>query len=166
MTVPRYVGSTDAAVMKQLPRDLPGSSGLRLGSVVYQETSTAAPGTIIDQNPRPGQVVDIGTAVNLVIARGSTQQPPTPPPEKDWVFVPDLVKTRYRPADAERVLRAAGLAMKIVAVDNAKDVWVIRQSPEPNRRVRRGTTVTVYVARIIEKIQPQLLGAALNSSMH
>ncbi len=62
ITVPSVIGTDEKETAAIL-----ADSGLRLGQVTSQE-SDRPPGTIIDQNPKPGAPIKSGTAVDVVVA--------------------------------------------------------------------------------------------------
>lgn len=71
---PRTVNVPDlSAVSLEEASDALERLGLKLGDVVERADSLAAPGTVLDQSPQPGSVVDRGGAVSVVVAV-------TPPP--------------------------------------------------------------------------------------
>jgi len=59
-----------------------GTDGaLRLGTVSYRSNNQFQAGTVIQQNPVPGQSVPFGTVINLVVAGNPVPSPtPTPTP--------------------------------------------------------------------------------------
>ena len=59
--------------------------GLRVGSVTYEE-STQAEGTVIAQYPSPDAEIEVGSSVDLVIARHAEPEPvrePEPEPVRE-----------------------------------------------------------------------------------
>ena len=57
--------------------------GLRLGDVMERPDSLVAPGTVLDQSPQPGSVVDRGAAVSVVVAIA-------PPPDTIGILIDTL----------------------------------------------------------------------------
>jgi len=63
--------------------------GLRVGSVTYQD-SNQAPGTVVTQYPSPDAEVELGSSVDLVVARRPEQQPePEPQPSSEPAREPE-----------------------------------------------------------------------------
>jgi serine/threonine-protein kinase len=142
VTVPNFVGMTQAQALELLPRIVAGRSGLTLGSVVYRDIRAPA-GTVVDQNPRPGAVVEAGTPVGLVIAR------PQAPPD-DRVTVPNVQGMVRRQAEA--VLNRLKLRLEVRVEyrrSGYKEGQVISQAPKPGERVPPGTVVQLVVATTI-----------------
>jgi hypothetical protein len=109
--------------------------GLTRGTVGQRESKDAAEGTVLTQEPPPGMRVEPGSTVALVVA---VAPPPT-------VAVPDLVG-RSR-AEAERLLKAAGLALGEVAEkEGGKPGQVLAQTPKAGTEVPPGATVSLVVA--------------------
>lgn len=83
VTVPKLGGLTVEMAREALARE-----GLTTGAVQQKASSRSRPGTVIDQKPRPGQKVQKGTAVELVVATASpeTGSVATPAPSKITVI--------------------------------------------------------------------------------
>jgi hypothetical protein len=83
VTVPKLGGLTVAMARESLARE-----GLTPGAMHKKVSDTARPGTVIDQKPRPGQQVQKGTAVELLIATAPVETGPaaTPTPGKVTVI--------------------------------------------------------------------------------
>ena len=120
------IGIADARILLE-------QAGLRFQQNAVQK-DTARPGVIVDQTPAAKTKVARGSIVSLDIAAA--------PP----MAVPD-VKGRTR-AEAERVLRAAGLTSQFENDPNsdATPDTVSGQQPLPGTSVTAGTTVRVAVA--------------------
>ena len=117
VTVPSYIGRNIGQVYYS-------SDGLSLGNVVEVESRQPG-GTVVDQSPRPGEVVPRGTRLNLVVV-------------VSLVSVPSVIELSL--GEAVRQLRAAGLGFEVVEGDS-KNYSVSKQSPQAGTRVRRGTRV-------------------------
>jgi serine/threonine-protein kinase len=92
-------------------------------------------GTVYDQDPNAGLRLDRGSAVDIFVSLG--------PPK---VTVPD-VRGKSRD-DAVGTLSERGLKAKVQELFSAKEVnLVIAQSPEPDARVLKGSTVLVKVSK-------------------
>lgn len=120
VTVPSYIGRNIGQVYYS-------ADGLSLGNVVEVESRRPG-GTVVDQSPRPGEVVPRGTRLNLVVV-------------VSLVSVPSVIELSF--GQAVKQLRAAGLDYEVVDGDSKK-YSVRRQSPEAGTRVRRGTRVRLW----------------------
>lgn len=68
MTVPDLIGmNIDEATI------LISGSSLNLGSTLYEDASSALPGTVLRQRPEPGESIKVGEEVNLWIANGTIE---------------------------------------------------------------------------------------------
>jgi beta-lactam-binding protein with PASTA domain len=127
-TVPNFVGQT-------LPqaRRLAGEADVTL--LVTRRASDRPKGIVVDQHPSPGKIVASGAPVTLVVSRG--------PPK---VAVPAV--TGLAAADAAKRLAVAGLKPKLVKTSSRKPAGtVLAQAPAAGTRIRRGTVVTLQVAK-------------------
>ena len=121
VTVPSYIGRNIAQVYYS-------ADGLSLGNVV--EVDSRQPGgTVVDQSPRPGEVVPRGTRLNLVVV-------------VSLVTVPDVFDLSLN--DARARLRAAGLDSDVIVEGRGEPYRVTKQSPAGGTRVRRGTRVRLW----------------------
>ncbi|HEY1538539.1 MAG TPA: PASTA domain-containing protein [Solirubrobacteraceae bacterium] len=129
-TVPSVQGAADVATAERALH----AAGLQLDPQLRSRTTTSArPGTILDQIPDPGTRVDRGSRVTLLVAIGSTR-----------AVTPSL--DGQTPARAAQILRAAGLAAGPVLPDGAPSASVVAsQLPVAGARVPAGTAVTVIV---------------------
>ena len=103
-------------------------SGLK-GRVVRRKLMMEIPGDVIDQDPKPGQVVARGTVIELTIAERG-------------VRVPDLVGQTEQ--NAVSLLRRSGLKASIKRVPG-NDTNVIEQAPKAYTIVRPGSSVSIVV---------------------
>ncbi|MDP3012750.1 MAG: Stk1 family PASTA domain-containing Ser/Thr kinase [Candidatus Subteraquimicrobiales bacterium] len=106
------------------------------------------PDTVMEQDPPAGELVPRDTTITLVISAG-----------EETVLVPDLVgKTEQ---EAALLLEAAGLKMEKIeefstTVEAGK---VIRQTPSPDREVKRDSKVTVVISKGAEDVtMPDVIG--------
>ena len=151
VSVPDFKGMSLTDVQRQLQR-----TGLTPGSLSYKQ-GDAAPGTVIAQDPAPGTVVKAGTRLNLVVTP-QRQTPPPPPQPDDLVNVPDM-KGMMR-GDALARLRQLGMKVNVEFKDLTPSVRTSRIGPKhdqvisqsPVGQVRRGTTITLTVARVQQPI--------------
>jgi beta-lactam-binding protein with PASTA domain len=99
-------------------------------------SDTVKSGRVIETSPEEGSTVRKGATVTLVVSRGKQQ-----------VTVPDVTgRTR---ADAEQLLRDAGLAPQVSAREDA-DVEpgiVLGQDPAAGTQLAKGKTVAIVVAK-------------------
>lgn len=116
--------------------------GLRVGDV--RETPADEPaGTVIEQDPPPGNEVPEGTLVHLVLAAGA--QPP------DGMAPPNIIPevTGQNVEKAVLAIEAAGLRVgeiqEVPATEPAGTI--IEQDPPPGSEVPEGTSVRLVVSR-------------------
>jgi RHS repeat-associated protein len=72
VAVPNVVGQTQAAATTAIT-----GAGLVVGTVTQQSSNTVAAGNVISESPTAGTLVNVGSAVNLVVSSGPPQAPPT-----------------------------------------------------------------------------------------
>ena len=115
------------------------NSGLKLGRVDEQFTDAAPADTIINQNPRPPAQVTKGTAIDIVISKGTS-------PKK--VSLPDfqgsLLTTVATQLDSLKLKQG-----KITEAPNDKypPGTIISQNPPPATEVTEGTTIDFSIAK-------------------
>ncbi len=98
---------------------------------------------IVGQNPAAGRQVRAGATVRLTYRWSRVgKAPPASPGSANIVKVPNVIGSS--PHDAQRRLRLAGLASRIVSGSSASGV-VIAQNPAAGREVRRGAQVRLTV---------------------
>jgi eukaryotic-like serine/threonine-protein kinase len=123
-------GKTEAAA-----RDILRQSGLAgAPSTTTANSATVPAGIVITTSPAPGQMVAVGTSVELVVSTGK-------------VAVPELGgRTRE---EAEAALKELGLVPAVVEVENTQVEAgrVTAQSDPANAAVEQGKTVTIVVAK-------------------
>ena len=117
--------------------------------------STAAAGTIVDQDPKSGRIERGGT-ITLYIAAGVEE-----------IRVPDVYEYEY--SSAVTILKAANFEVKIEKEvnNNRKPGVVIRTSPARDEKVEEGATITVYVATAGEEEPvevPNLIGLTVSEA--
>jgi serine/threonine-protein kinase len=98
-------------------------------------------GRVISSTPGAGTTVDRGSTVTLVVSSGPEQ-----------VAVPDV--TTLSEEDAKQALALQGLQWEVVAEPSmdADPGTVVRQSPEADTQVDRGSTVQLFVAQEIPAV--------------
>jgi serine/threonine-protein kinase len=129
-------GPKPVLVPNVVGRDYGDASGMLRGrrlevkrSDAYSDSVDA--GTVISQDPVPGEEVLRGSTVRVVVSRGP-----------DVVEVPDVGGQAVE--DAVRILEGAGFQVTdVVGYRPGKPVK--RQDPPPGERVRRGTAVTLFM---------------------
>lgn len=123
-------GQTEAAA-----RDILRQSGL-LGaaSTTTANSSTVPAGRVITTSPTPGQMVGVGSTVEIVISTGK-------------VSMPEL-RGRTR-SEAETALKELGLVPNVQEVENSlvEAGRVTDQSDPVNASVDQGKTITIVVAK-------------------
>ena len=98
---------------------------------------------IVGQNPAGGRQVRAGTTVRLTYRWSRVgSAPPASPGRPRSVKVPNVIGST--PYDAQRRLRLAGLASRIVSGSNATG-RVVAQNPAAGREVRRGAQVRLTI---------------------
>lgn len=110
--------------------------GLKVGTQTPQADDNVPKGTIIGQDPAPGELIEVGQAVNLIVSAG-----------KDQVPVPDLTNL-LSIDDARLVLTEAKLLLgRVTPVDSElPEGTILEQDPVANTVVDIGTLVSVTVS--------------------
>ncbi len=129
-TVPNVVGKTESAASEMLAEE-----GLRIGTVSYVYSSSAAAGEITTQDPSAGTEVSVGAAVSIKVSKG-----------KETDQVPNVVGLSE--SDAESTLKGAGFTVTTTKAANANvpPGDVISQSPAAGTVVAPGSSVTITVS--------------------
>lgn len=115
--------------------ELLGRAGLQVGSEQRQLVHNVAAGTVISQNPPPGERVRKFSPVSLTIAEAGVQ-------------VPSLTGMSYK--RAMMILRGAGLSTGNPTTHPRADMaadTVISQSPKAGTLVRQGTNVHLDISQ-------------------
>ena len=124
---------------------------LSVGRVQERLTGTASAGTVIEQNPRAGAVVAVGSSIDLVV-------------EAESVIVPNVVGQRIDRAQGvlqrER-LRVGGQTEEMAP--NVAEGTVLRQRPPTGQRVLPGTAVDLSVA-VAGRIVPDVSGLSFGDA--
>lgn len=123
-------GQTEAAA-----RDILRQNGLQgAASTTTANSATVPAGRVITTSPSPGQMVGVGTQVEIVISTGK-------------VAMPEL-RGRTR-AEAETALKELGLVPNVQEVENSQVEAgrVTDQSDPVNAAVDQGKTVNIVVAK-------------------
>ena len=90
------------------------------------------PGTVVDQSPSPGEEVDEGKAVTVLVAAGRRTVP-----------VPDLKGMSAPEADSK--LQEAGLTLGAASPELEGDTVVVEQVPAAGERRKAGTPVAIVL---------------------
>ncbi len=130
VSTPDLAGMTLAQARNRLDR-----SGLELGAIT-KRFSEEERGTVLEQDPEPGDKVDEGTKVAVTVSQGLKP-----------VDVPDIVGATRE--EAEKELQNAGLkaSFRTEYNDGVESGSVIRQNPAAGTKVDPGSVVTVVVSR-------------------
>jgi beta-lactam-binding protein with PASTA domain len=105
---------------------------------------TKQPGTVLAQTPDPGDKVDKGQVVTMLVATA-----------RRTAIVPQV--RGLMPAQAERVLRRRGLTLGVVSPALEPGRRIATQVPIAGLRRRRGTPVDVVLAKVRVEV-PSLTG--------
>lgn len=111
------------------------SSGFELGSVDYDRGSTETSGTVISQQPSPGESAASGSAIHLVIAGGEPRE------------VPEL--TGIDVGAAIIAAEQAGLSAAVTVEEHSETVpetFVISQLPAPGATAPEGSTIELVIS--------------------
>jgi serine/threonine-protein kinase len=112
-------------------------------AVQQQESADKDPGTVLSQNPASGKAAR-GSTVTLTVAI-----------EPKQIAVPDVVGRSQN--QATKTLSGEGFEVGVeeVAVDTPDDDGVVqKQSPAGDKKVDRGSTVTITVGRFDPALNP------------
>ncbi|MFD5016783.1 Stk1 family PASTA domain-containing Ser/Thr kinase [Streptomyces chartreusis] len=123
-------------------------SGLQPGMVKREFNDDVTRGSVLSADPGTGTEVRSGSAIKLIVSKGSP------------VDVPDV--TGEDPADARAELEEAGLKVKIASarVNSEFDAGqVAQQSPAEGKQAAEGDTVTLTLSKGPEMIEvPDVVG--------
>ncbi len=133
---PNVLNMTLEAAQKEIAR-----SGLTVGQTTAQETDEYKLGTIISQDPAPGQTVPPGTLVNVFVARN----------QSGMVVIPDVINKRE--FDAIRMIQEAGLIPQVVErrgaeraqKDRKVEYYVTSQDPPGGRGAKQKSEVRLWL---------------------
>jgi serine/threonine-protein kinase len=136
-------------------RSLLKQDGLEPGMVTREFSEDVPRGSVVSARPADGTKVRSGTAVALVVSKGSP------------IDIPDV--TGSDPADARSELEDAGLKVKIaterVTSSEFDKGQVAGQSPKPGGQAAEGDTVTLTLSKGPEMIEvPDVVGASVDEA--
>ncbi|MFF3497601.1 Stk1 family PASTA domain-containing Ser/Thr kinase [Streptomyces sp. NPDC003247] len=147
--VPYLKGTRLAQAKAQLKED-----GLEPGLVTQAFSEDVAKGAVISSDPEAGTERRAGTAVSLVVSKGSP------------VDVPDVTGDDL--ADARAELEEAGLKVKVATerINSEYDKGsVAAQSPGADRQLAEGDTVTLTLSKGPEMVEvPDVVGASVDDA--
>jgi beta-lactam-binding protein with PASTA domain/tRNA A-37 threonylcarbamoyl transferase component Bud32 len=133
IAVPDVLDQTEASARQELEQ-----AGFEV-SVAEAPDDDTAEGLVSAQSPDPGIQADRGSTVEITISTGP-----------DIVAVPDV--TGMEAADARAALEEAGFRPRGVARDTqepSEEGIVLEQDPPGATEAERGSSVTIYVGRIV-----------------
>ncbi|WP_306967673.1 Stk1 family PASTA domain-containing Ser/Thr kinase [Streptomyces afghaniensis] len=136
-------------------RSLLKEDGLEPGMVTREFSEDVPRGSVISARPADGTKVRAGSAVALVVSKGSP------------IDIPDVTGDDL--ADARAELTDAGLKVKVaterVTSSEFDKGQVARQSPNPGGRAAEGDTVTLTVSKGPEMIEvPDVVGDSVDDA--
>jgi beta-lactam-binding protein with PASTA domain/tRNA A-37 threonylcarbamoyl transferase component Bud32 len=148
--VPSLVGLDQTTAVDLILRQ-----GFQLGQVIPDAESTAAPGTVISQEPLGNVTAPAGATVDIVVAAGP-----------ETVALSDLTDLTER--DATAALQSLGLFFEIQTEfsDEVDRGRVIRTTPDAGVELAIGATVTLVVSDGPEPVVvPSLIGLTLDAAL-
>jgi eukaryotic-like serine/threonine-protein kinase len=126
--VPDVVGQSRSNATSTLQ-----GAGFRV-NVIEEFSDTVSVDRVISQSPEGGVSLDAGATVTIRVSKG-----------RDEVTVPDVIELSESQARSD--LRAAGLEVQVNYQVSPDDDVVLTQDPLPGQKVRRGSTVTIWVGK-------------------
>lgn len=113
-------------------------------TVVYQPDEERDYGIIISQSPEAGTVKytsENKVKIKLVVSSGQMI------PGDGEVQIPEIESGKITATEAERIMSAAGLNVKIQEINSdVTEGYVVKISPEAGEIVKNGSTVKIYVS--------------------
>jgi serine/threonine-protein kinase len=112
-------------------------TALKLVAQIQQTSSALPSGTVVDQNPKAGQDVQVGSSVTLYVSNN-----PTPV----QVYIPNV--TGLSPSDAKARLALYGLSASVTQQETPDHSvgLVFQQTPGAGEKADKGSTVDLLVA--------------------
>lgn len=128
VTVPNLIGAKSAFAAEQMLQP----KGLMLNPNVQAQMSSAPPGSVVGQTPKPNTSVKKGSLVSVLVAKGT-----------GLVTVPSVKNKTVTQADG--LLSAAGLTLGMVLPKPDPNGVIGSQIPSPGARRNTGTPVSVFL---------------------
>ncbi|MEU5765837.1 Stk1 family PASTA domain-containing Ser/Thr kinase [Streptomyces asoensis] len=134
VAVPSLIGQVQADAQKQLT-----NSDLKLGTITQKPCEDQPKGKICDQDPKPTTKVDKDTTVNLVVSAGAPK-----------VAVPNVIDKDVEAATKQ--LEDKGFEVETKQTESSQEPGtVLSQDPDPATELEKGSTVTLEVAKAVQK---------------
>ena len=114
--------------------------GFEVGEVVEEPSYTVPKGVVIAQDPKPGEVVERGTLVTLVVSAGKKAL---------RIVMPDLVGKGFE--EAQKTIEEMGLRLGDVEQRTSVEVLpntVLEQQPEAGQEIKEGQEVRLVVSKL------------------
>lgn len=129
--VPDVANMTETAASAQLEK-----AGFTIGRIRAKHSSKIKKGRVIKTQPAAGEAASKGKSVDLIISSGPVK-----------VTMPDVVDMQYQPA--KRKLAKVGLKVKRKNIysDSIDSGIVISQSVTSDKKVAKGTVITLKVSK-------------------
>ncbi|MGH8578273.1 MAG: PASTA domain-containing protein, partial [Gammaproteobacteria bacterium] len=132
------------------------SAGLELGTVSSREDTEKTPGTVLEQQPGAGTLVQPGTRVNIVVAAAPALEPQEQPAPALNLEMPSFIGLPARTARgqiAEAGLRVARWSQRPVTGSDQVD-RVVSQQPAAGTAIEKGAGVEIEVG--VQTTSPQV----------
>ncbi|MFI5964625.1 Stk1 family PASTA domain-containing Ser/Thr kinase [Streptomyces asoensis] len=134
VAVPSLIGQVQADAQKQLT-----NSDLKLGTITQKPCEDQPKGKICDQDPKPSTKVDKDSTVNLVVSTGAPK-----------VAVPNVIDKDVEAATKQ--LEDKGFEVETKQTESSQEPGtVLSQDPDPATELEKGSTVTLEVAKAVQK---------------
>ncbi|MGW3203820.1 Stk1 family PASTA domain-containing Ser/Thr kinase [Streptomyces sp. NPDC001135] len=147
--VPNFVGVSAATAGKMAE-----NVDLKVDTSDKKPCSNQPKGNVCSQTPDKGTKVAKGTTINLVISTGAPK-----------VLVPDVRGASFSDAESQLKEKGFNVVKQTQESDRTPDV-VIEQDPKGGTSKQKGTTITLTVAKPVEKvtIPPDLVGKSCDDA--
>ncbi|RII11253.1 Serine/threonine-protein kinase PknB [Streptomyces sp. YIM 130001] len=121
---------------------------------VEKKESSETPGEVLDQDPGPGNEVERGSEINLVVAM-----------EKKQVSVPDVIGQKLEAAKKQLEDNGFDVTTEEVPRDDVEEGQVVDQTPKGSAKVDPGSSVNLKVAKKSEDVAvPTVNGQKLSDA--
>jgi len=133
-TVPDVLQQSEESAIAEL-----AAAGFE-ASVTREPSNTVAEGLVISQAPEPGEEAPVGSTVEIVVSDGPSS-----------VTVPDVRTLTQEDAEAELEARDFEVQVEDQETDDpTQEGRVVAQDPAPGVQAAPGSTVTIFVARLVD----------------